>query len=190
MTIRTERMQTRASKGESYGLKVGFGLLVGAITLLGTLSTAHAKSILTAKPMTGDKQFPQAIQPLLAQRPSVFPEDGVYLYGQQPIPNQLATAYLVFEAQAGQVVGAFYMPHSSFDCVQGQIQENELALTITDSYSQEAYAYALDLSHNSTVASTENATELNIAGFFPLAAVSDNDQQILATCQAFYAGEI
>lgn len=132
----------------------------------------------------------EPVEPLLAQRGSALPSDGVYLFGQQPIPDQLQTAYLVFEAQADNIVGAFYMPHSSFDCVQGALQDTELALTITESYSQEVYNYALALDRDVSVASTGIASAVNIEGFHPIEDVSANDMEILEACKSFYDGAI
>jgi len=116
------------------------------------------------------------------------PADGVYLYGQQPVSNKLETTYFVFEAQAGSVTGAFYMPSSSFDCAQGQIRPDHMALTVTDSYSQAESSYALGLDSSSTqVASTGNVvvSPPSISGFHQL-PVSDSDRALLATCQAQY----
>lgn len=116
------------------------------------------------------------------------PADGVYLYGQQPTPNQLETAYFVFESQRGTVTGAFYMPSSSFDCVQGQMRPDHMALTVTDSYSQEVSNYALGLdSASSQVASAGNVavSSPSISGFYQL-PVSERDRSLLATCQAKY----
>ncbi|MGI8934664.1 MAG: hypothetical protein ACR2FS_11385 [Phormidesmis sp.] len=112
--------------------------------------------------------------------------DGVYLYGQQPIRDQLETAYFVFEALAGNVTGAFYMPSSSFDCAQGRISNEQIELAITNSDSQETYRYALALDTSAAdVASQQGAVAapLDISGFHPL-PVSEGDRAILATCQA------
>lgn len=128
-------------------------------------------------------------QPVSYEQPApVQPADGVYLYGQQPVPNQLATAYFVFEAQGGAVTGAFYMPSSSFDCVQGRIDNQQMALNVTDSYSQETTSYALTLeAPNAQLASFDSvvATPPNISGYHSL-PVSDRDRDLLATCQARY----
>lgn len=116
---------------------------------------------------------------------SQYPADGVYLYGQQPIINQPATTYFVFESQSGSVTGALYMASSSFDCVQGQISSESIALNITNSYSQETYAYALGL--NPSIAQVASrfgvSASPNIDGFHQL-SVSEQDRSILATCQA------
>ncbi|MEM9163051.1 MAG: hypothetical protein AAGC54_08280 [Cyanobacteria bacterium P01_F01_bin.4] len=141
----------------------------------------------------------QSIRPLLAQgsvaqevvaADQALPNDGVYLYGQQPLPEQLATAYLVFEARAGIILGAFYMPQSSFDCVQGHFQDTQLALTITDSYSQDNFEYALGIERDTQVASTGGAAAMAIEGYHRIQQVSENDLRILDTCKAFYSEEI
>jgi hypothetical protein len=114
--------------------------------------------------------------------------DGVYLYGQQPMPDQLETAYFVFEVNSGAVTGALYMPYSSFDCAQGQISNDQMALNVTNSYSQETYGYALALDTSAAnVASQQGAVAVpvGISGFHPL-PVSDRDRELLATCQARY----
>jgi hypothetical protein len=114
--------------------------------------------------------------------------DGVYLYGQQPVPDQLETAYFVFEVESGAVTGALYMPYSSYDCVQGQVSNDQMALNVTNSYSQETYSYALGLDTSAAnVASQQGAVAapVGISGFHPL-PVSDRDRDLLATCQAKY----
>lgn len=120
--------------------------------------------------------------------PSVAPlaADGVYLYGQQPVRDQLETAYFVFEALAGNVTGAFYMPSSSFDCAQGHISNEQIELAITNSDSQETYRYALALDTSAAAVASQQgavAAPLDIFGFHPL-PVSESDRAILATCQA------
>lgn len=129
------------------------------------------------------------IQPWLAEAPTL-PADGVYLFGEQPMPDQLATAYFVFELQAGRVTGAFYMPQSSFDCVQGEMRDSEMALTVTDSYSQEQYTYALALTQDTLVASTDGAAAFSLSGFHQLEQLSDNDQRLLNTCVNSYGDTI
>ncbi len=129
------------------------------------------------------------LQPLLAEAPTL-PADGVYLFGEQPVPDQLATAYFVFELQAGRVTGAFYMPQSSFDCVQGEMRDAEMALTITDSYSQEQYTYALALTQDALVASNDGVAALSLSGFHQIDQLSDTDQRLLSTCLANYSDMI
>ncbi len=111
---------------------------------------------------------------------------STYLYGQQPIANQPDTAYFVFESQGAQITGALYMPSSSFDCVQGQIIDRQMALSITDSYTKETYSYALILNDPwvEVASQTSNVTPPpSIQGFYPL-PIQAQDRAILTTCQA------
>lgn len=107
--------------------------------------------------------------------------DGVYLYGQQSTPNQLGSVYMVFEVTAGNAVGAFYMPSSSFDCFSGNVAPNRLDLTVIDSYEQTSHPYALPA--EPTVVAGQGA-QYTIDGFTALSNLSDTDQQLLKTCQS------
>ena len=78
------------------------------------------------------------------------------------------------------------MPHSSFDCVQGQVHDAELALTITDSYSQVQYPYTVALTQDVLVASIGEVSALSLAGFHQLDQLSETDHQLVETCQAAY----
>jgi len=111
---------------------------------------------------------------------------GTYLYGQQPIANQPETAYFVFESYGTNITGALYMPSSSFDCVRGQIADQRIALSVTDSYSQETYSYALTLNEPMIEVASQGRMVVappNIEGFYPL-PLREQDRAILATCQA------
>ncbi|HEY9624035.1 MAG TPA: hypothetical protein V6C78_26995 [Crinalium sp.] len=114
--------------------------------------------------------------------------NGVYLYGQSAEPDQMGSAYMVFAVNNSQVVGAFYMPYSSFDCFNGEFQPDRLALNIVDSYDQSVHPYSVALDRQSSVASAtgETAVPAGLEGFHRISAVSENDQRILATCQADY----
>ncbi|MBE9182323.1 hypothetical protein IQ268_27620 [Oculatella sp. LEGE 06141] len=113
--------------------------------------------------------------------------DGVHLFGQSPNAEQLNAAYMVFEVNADKVVGAFYMPQSSFDCFQGEVRAEQLALTVTDSYEQTRYPYSMALQQSATVASTgASIAPFRPTGFYPVETISATDQQILNTCRATY----
>jgi len=110
--------------------------------------------------------------------------DGVYLFGQTPEPEQVGAAYMVFEVSNNRVVGAFYMPYSSFDCFNGQFAADRLELTVINSYEQTAYSHTVALNENSSVATTGNAiAPVGLEGYHQIQQVSENDQRILATCQ-------
>ena len=82
-------------------------------------------------------------EPIAASQ--TLPGDGIYLYGQSAEPEQIGQAYMVFEARQGKVVGAFYMPRSSFDCFYGDLGSQQMALKIVDSYGEGTYDYAIAL---------------------------------------------
>jgi hypothetical protein len=114
--------------------------------------------------------------------------DGMYFMGSVPHVDALGEAYMVFEADGPSVVGAFFMPQSSFDCFQGTIENSELALSITNSYTQEAYTYEVALvSTGDAIASSSNPeVSFQLDGFFDLGAPRPAEQAILATCRANY----
>ena len=160
-------------------------LLIGIATLLA------AQTAWAVPKASVEAQEAPVIQPLLAETVPVASErlaNGVYLFGEKPLPDQLQTAYMIFEARAGEVVGAFYSPHSSFDCFQGNIQNTQLSLAITETYSQEEYAYALNL--EDTAVAGPGGNQFAIEGFHQIDAISDNDLRMLSTCQAHYSQTI
>ena len=161
-------------------------LLMGAATLLAA-QVAQARMVI--QPVT--EADAAVVHPLLAQTAPAVSEhlsNGVYLFGEQPLPDQLQTAYMIFEARAGQVIGAFYSPYSSFDCFQGTLENTQLSLAITETYSQEEYAYALDL--EDTAIAGPGGSQFGIEGFHQIEAVSENDVRILKTCQDYYSQTI
>jgi hypothetical protein len=114
--------------------------------------------------------------------------DGVYLYGQSDKANEIGSTYLVFEIRNRQVMGAFYMPSSSFDCFQGEVQGDRLALMVRNSYEQISYPYSVAMAPDATVASSDNLSveSIQLAGFQPIETIDDNNYRLLETCQASY----
>lgn len=110
-----------------------------------------------------------------------FPADGIYLYGQAQTPNQLGATYLVFEASRGDLRGAIYMPHSSFDCFSAEVQGTRLAMNITNSYEQEVYTHSLALDASAPVAGN-GAQAFGLDGFHQIERIGENEQQILSRC--------
>lgn len=115
--------------------------------------------------------------------------DGVYLYGQSPVAEQLNTAYMVFEVRQNKAVGLFYQPYSSFDCFWGNLNTDRLAVTVIDSYENTPYNYALALDE-SAIASTHPIQDLEFEGFHRIAEVSPNDYRMLETCKASYQSQV
>jgi len=117
-----------------------------------------------------------------------FLTDGVYLYGESPQPEEIGQSYMVFEVKQGQVIGAFYMPRSSFDCFTGVPQGNNLSLNIIDSYTRETHSYQIGLNNTAVVATTGGQVSENnlvLEGFHRLSNPSENDTRILNQCKAY-----
>lgn len=110
--------------------------------------------------------------------------DGVYLYGQSAKPDEIGQGYFVFESKQGQVVGALYYPQSSFDCAAGSFKNEQLALSVTNSYDGVANPFEIALDRSSTVASSgEPALNIGLQGFHKLDKVTDNDLRMLNVCK-------
>ncbi len=123
----------------------------------------------------------------MAVAPATLP-NGIYLYGQSAKPEQIGQAYFVFEVNQGKVLGAFYMPRSSFDCAYGTFQSDQVALTVIDSYEKTRHPYAIALQKTANVATTGNPamTQISLEGFRPLKKLSATDQRILNVCKQNY----
>jgi hypothetical protein len=129
----------------------------------------------------------------LAQAPASFPADGPgqYLFGQTPEPDQVGQGYMVLDNTGDRVYGALYFPSSSFDCFHGQVQGNQLAMTIINSYTQEAYPYSVALVTDTAIASSDSGNTidpLGLDGFYQLDGPSDNDLRILEMCRGVVDG--
>ena len=111
-------------------------------------------------------------------------EDGTYLFGQSPQPDQDGSDYIVFSVKDNQTVGAFYQPHSSFDCFSGEISLDRLSVEIVESYTQETYPYAVAVTLDEPLVAGEGAGSYSLKGFNRIATLSAQDQEILAVCQA------
>ena len=111
-------------------------------------------------------------------------DDGEYVYSSASEANQLGETYMVFEADGDRIVGGFYMPSSSFDCFDGRLEENQLALNIQDSYSEQTYHFNLAVRRDTLVAAAQGtANNANIPGFQPLDGLTAVDEQVLETCR-------
>jgi hypothetical protein len=118
--------------------------------------------------------------------------DGVYLYGEVPEREQMGKGYFVFEMQKGSVQGALYMPHSSFDCTYGKVHNNQLALTVINSYDRKAGPFTIALDQANTVASRNlpRSSEVTLRGFHRISELSALDRRVLAICKADLNGTL
>ena len=132
--------------------------------------------------------FPSARSLLFSQTLTV--PNGVYLFGESPQPDTVGMAYTVFEVRQNRTVGAFYMPHSSFDCFYGSLNGQQLAVTVVNSYDRATHAYSIGLSDYPVASGGEIVGSLELEGFHRLEEASDRDLEILATCQDLYQDRV
>lgn len=158
----------------------------GLFLTAGLFVTVHPDVLIDSK-IASDRFQPASIHSSASAAPAVNTmADGVYLYGQAPERDQIGSAYMVFEVDQGQVVGAFYMPHSSFDCFYGNVQSDRLALTVIDSYARTYHPYAIALEPEDAVATIGNETiaPMGLEGFHQLTEPTENDLRLLSTCRS------
>ena len=155
-------------------------LLAGVSLTVGIAGTALAAAALAPTIATAE-----AAPHAQAATKQALP-DGVYLYGQSAQPDQVGQGYFVFESKQGNVVGALYMPRSSFDCTAGKFQGNKLALTVVNSYDRTTNPFEIALEKTSNVAAQGNPAfqDIGLEGFQRLNKVSENDYRILKVCKA------
>ena len=175
--------------------------LVGLLLAVGT-NPSIAKPILANELQTPAKSesFVKATadpQPQdTAPRGKLPEQDGVYLYGQSPAPDQLGQEYMVFEVERGQVVGALYLPQSEFSCFQGTLNSGKLAMVVASGPGTEPYPDPVAGQNSQQLAAVSDRSEsaaiyetstyphsVALQNYYQLPGVSDNDQRILATCK-------
>lgn len=110
-----------------------------------------------------------------------------YLFGQVPQPDQIGQGYVVLERTGDRVYGALYYPSSSFDCFEGQVQGDEVAMTVINSYdSADTYPYSLAMAEGPAVAASDASGELvpfGLEGFHAIGNLSENDHRMLDVCR-------
>lgn len=153
------------------------GGLIGA-ALLSTVASASPTHALKGVSVNAD-EAPLAVRPIA---------DGLYFFGAADHPDEIGHAYMVFEADSSNIVGAIFMPQSSFDCFRGQVVGHELALQITNSYTQEVHDYPIALMTDSDPIAMVGTPQLplQLSGFYDLGAPREAEAQLLTTCQASY----
>ncbi|MGB3308355.1 MAG: hypothetical protein WBG32_15405 [Nodosilinea sp.] len=154
------------------------------------VGTAAVAALGIIAPVQAQSTFQGDLDVAVAQTTTALPEAGRYLFGQVPQPDKIGQGYVVLERTGDRVYGALYYPSSSFDCFYGQVEGTDLAMTIVNSYDQEAYPYSLALADGPAVATSETNGDLapfGLSGFFALDTLSDNDHRMLDVCQAAVA---
>lgn len=163
-------------------------LVAGASFIVGLLTIGLPPQIASSAQVT--PQIRRAVQakPASTAVNSSPMANGIYLYGQSTQPNQIGKAYFVFEVRQGNVVGALFMPRSSFDCAYGTFQPDRVALTVVGSYDKSENPYAIALERSASVATRGNPAfkQVSLEGFEPLATLSENDRRILNVCKQNY----
>ncbi|MBP0018745.1 MAG: hypothetical protein J7647_14515 [Cyanobacteria bacterium SBLK] len=112
--------------------------------------------------------------------------EGVHLYGESATPNAIGKSYAILTVAAGEITGAFYQPHSSFDCFRGKTEAGELVLRVTDSYTGETFPYSIAIQDTSLLASLGDihTSQPGLEGFHRIEEISDRDRELLQTCHA------
>jgi hypothetical protein len=154
---------------------------LGLATVLGGLLASPLATTVQAFPLQNNAEEAAHVEPAIAP----LLEDGIYFYGEAATPNELGHSYMVFEAVGQRVIGAVYMPSSSFDCFQGEITPAALNLEITNSYTQEVYDYAIATLPSDPVvnATGQSLTPLALSGLYDLGEAQAEDLALLQTCQ-------
>jgi hypothetical protein len=150
------------------------------LSLVGTLSAVSHESSNVAS--VNGSSHAQESTPLTV---SQHMPDGTYLYGQSTEADQVGSAYMVLDVEGDRIVGAFYMPQSSFDCFYGEVQPRQLALNIIDSYERDVYPYQVAVDQTGAVASASGeAVPPTIEGFYQLEELGALDRHVLEACRA------
>lgn len=171
------------------GLALAIGLAIAGLPTVEAQASSLAQTSKQVQASeVGQSQVGQPHSPSPLPTASVFPSDGVYLYGQVPQPGQIGAAYAVMEVRNNQTVGAFYMPQSSFDCFYGEVRSEQLDLTVVNSYEQVAYNYSVPIDQSTSVAVAEGTASApaQLVGYYAIHEISDIDREILNVCRANY----
>ncbi|MCF4968769.1 hypothetical protein [Nostoc sp. CMAA1605] len=120
------------------------------------------------------------------QKVNIPVEDGIYLYGQSPQPNQIGQGYVVFQKRQGKLVGALYMPRSEFSCFQGTMNKSgELAMTVTTTPDVGIAPDVATTSRIPTFSGDEPMTyaySVALQDYHQINAIGADDRRILQMC--------
>ncbi len=96
-------------------------------------------------------------------------QDGVYLYGEASIANQLGKGYFIFRQSGQKIVGAMYYPQSEFTCFTG----HRIATNV--------HLQPFELGNQPL--SGQDALEVSLPTLYKIAQIGGSERQALATCQ-------
>lgn len=160
------RLKPFLDRSRSYrkGFVYAVSLLLIVNSLAATALSVTAQSSLKSKPSSTQMRSQSAVAVSLPNYPL---KEGVHLFGRSRLPGQVQTEYLVFKMSRNRVVGAFFMPSSSFDCFLGTKEASKLKLTVVESYEQQAFEHSINLNQ-----------------YYPIQQISHNDLRIVDACAA------
>ncbi|PSN15190.1 hypothetical protein C7271_21095 [filamentous cyanobacterium CCP5] len=115
-------------------------------------------------------------------------DSAPHLFGRSSVEDTASPTYVIFQIYQQQVVGAFYQRFSSFDCFYGRVTPTHLDLTIIDSFSSTAHAYAVATMPATSVVAQRANTPLPVqpVGYHRVQQIHDADLQVLNTCLTHY----
>ncbi len=113
--------------------------------------------------------------------------DGVYLYGQSPVPNQIGQEYTVFEINQGRVLGVLYMPNAEYSCFDGTYKSGQLALMVASNPTEEGgNPTEVATGSNHSVGKISSPLAVTLQNYHRISKVSANDHKLLSACKASY----
>ncbi|NJN39205.1 MAG: hypothetical protein HC790_11615 [Acaryochloridaceae cyanobacterium CSU_3_4] len=141
--------------------------LVGVLLILGGLVTnllgVQAQPSLNVEHGSPTLRSQAAVAISLPNYPL---KEGIHLFGQAQSPGQFQTEYILFKMHHNRVMGAFFMPSSSFDCFFGTVEAKKLKVSVMATYEQQTYNHTVNLNQ-----------------YHPIQDISNNDLRILDVCR-------
>ncbi len=139
-------------------------LMIGTVTVSGLVS-----GVVSPMPVYANSA-PNTLVAVSPQASSLG--NGTYLYGQSARPNQVRQTYMVFEVKNNRVVGAVFMPNSSYDCFHGSLDGDTLNAMVLEPYEGSSYPATVELN-----------------ALYALPNVESNAKALLTSCRAETANQ-
>ena len=196
--VREQRSQLQAATFDSeirenfQGSKVSLNTEQESRLVSSTTLSKNLKTVSKATTLVNSTQL-AAKEPGTTPRVNIPAQDGIYLYGQSPNPNQLGQGYVLFRKQQGRVTGALYMPQSDFSCFQGTLEQSgELAMTVTSSPDASGATEVATANRLPTLPDDEPVTyaySVALQNYHQINSISASDRRILQMCNQSPSGE-